>query len=414
MYGKVIGTSISVDCFHEVTKDGIYFLTEGQLDNPLPNHVDRVYTSLYNARVLQTRFEVNPDKIVSLPINEKLLIQDKIKRLNFYVTLIDAKQKPGAVMFLFEGDIGNILYAGKCCYGDSGFSQPLQSFLKVKKLDCLYVHSACPDCDSHSLSATAAVDEIVNIVRWNPNCKVVISDPCLREDLLSDLKIRLRMQICVSENLMKHLEEVGRGADFTLDHTKAQVIVTDRLHYRRKLNKKQPIFKIVLIPCSMKRTSQEIQEKQYKLEKKGYNVILYRNHCSPSELVALVKDIDARHSVLVRPGLPQQPFTQRRKDLVFWSHLGDFHQIVQFSDSIVDETLQLEMANEDGFEVSNELLQKAVESILADNSNHNEEVDRTGTPNRIHGSEASPPSSFILIDSDKESILSNDVVLNGK
>lgn len=42
--------------------------------------------------------------IVALDMNKKMLIQDSIKKLNFYVTLMDAKQKPGAVMFLFEGE----------------------------------------------------------------------------------------------------------------------------------------------------------------------------------------------------------------------------------------------------------------------------------------------------------------------
>lgn len=42
--------------------------------------------------------------IVALDMNKKMLIQDDIKKLNFYVTLMDAKQKPGAVMFLFEGE----------------------------------------------------------------------------------------------------------------------------------------------------------------------------------------------------------------------------------------------------------------------------------------------------------------------
>lgn len=42
--------------------------------------------------------------IVALDMDKKMLIQDSIKKLDFYVTLMDAKQKPGAVMFLFEGE----------------------------------------------------------------------------------------------------------------------------------------------------------------------------------------------------------------------------------------------------------------------------------------------------------------------
>ncbi|XP_046669048.1 5' exonuclease Apollo-like isoform X1 [Homalodisca vitripennis] len=409
MYGKVIGTSIAVDSFHEVTKDGIYFLTEGQLDAPLPTHVDRVYTSPYNARLLLTKFQVHPDKIISLPINEKLLIEDNIKNLNFNVTLIDAKQKPGAVMFLFEGDdIGSILYAGKCCYGETCLLRPLQSFLKVKKLDFLYVHPACPDCESHSLSVASAVDDIVNIIRWNPNCKIVINDPCFREDILSYLKDRIRSRICVSENVMKHLEEVGQGADFDLDHNAAQIIVTDKLHHNMRFSKQQPVFKVVLIPCSMKRSSVEIKMKVYNLSRKGYHVILYRNHCSPPELISMARDIDAKHTVLIRPPAVT-PLTEREKSLSFWSHLGDFHRIIQFSESIADETRQLAIAKDDDLEVSSAELQNAVECIIVDKEDHTVDlVDKTDSP---RGSELSPPSSFILIDSDIVTVASNDTVL---
>lgn len=57
----------------------------------------------------QDFFQVDAGKIVSMPVNQRFLIQDKIKNLDFYVTLLDAKQKPGAVMFLFEGKIKNII-----------------------------------------------------------------------------------------------------------------------------------------------------------------------------------------------------------------------------------------------------------------------------------------------------------------
>uniref|UniRef100_A0A1B6H0L2 Uncharacterized protein n=1 Tax=Cuerna arida TaxID=1464854 RepID=A0A1B6H0L2_9HEMI len=410
MYGKVIGTSIAVDTFYEVTKDGMYFLTEGHLDAPLPPHVDRVCTSPYNAMILETKYQVDKDKIVSLPINDKLLIQDKIKKLEFYVTLIDARQKPGAVMFVFEGeDIGSILYAGKCCYGETCFLRPLQTVLKGKKLDFLYVHSACPDCESHAMSVTTAVEEVVNIIRWNPNCKILINEPCFREDILLCLKDRIRSRICVSENFMKHLKDLKQDTDFDLDHTEAQVIVTDKLHHTMSSNKQQPVFKLILIPCSMKRSSQEIKMKLYNLDRKGYTVIIYRNHCSLQELISMVRDIDAKHTVLIRPPLVTPSLKDREKSLVYWSHLGDFHRIVQFCDSIADETQQLATANEDDLDVSNAELQNAVDYIIADKEHHT--VGVVDEPDSPHGSELSPPSSFILIDSDIETVASNDTVL---
>ncbi|KAG8280301.1 hypothetical protein J6590_084840 [Homalodisca vitripennis] len=176
----------------------------------------------------------------------------------------------------------------------------------------------------------------------------------------------------------------------------------------KRFSKQQPVFKVVLIPCSMKRSSVEIKMKVYNLSRKGYHVILYRNHCSPPELISMARDIDAKHTVLIRPPAVT-PLTEREKSLSFWSHLGDFHRIIQFSESIADETRQLAIAKDDDLEVSSAELQNAVECIIVDKEDHTVDlVDKTDSP---RGSELSPPSSFILIDSDIVTVASNDTVL---
>ncbi|XP_054273391.1 5' exonuclease Apollo-like [Macrosteles quadrilineatus] len=384
MYGKVIGKSISVDCFEEVTKNGIYFLTSGHLNSPLPPHVDRVYTSTHNAWLLQTKCKVDAGKIVSMPVNQRFLIQDKIKNLDFYVTLLDAKQKPGAVMFLFEGkEIGNILYAGKCCYSDTFFGKPLINFLKVKLVDYLYVHAPYEDRQSHSKTVSEAVDDIVNTIRWNSNCKIIISEPFFREDILTSLKFRLRKPISVSEPIMRHLEELGKGSDFQLDQSTAQVLVTHK-SIGKVTRFKQPVFKIVIVPCPMNLSKEEVEFKVSRLEARGYYVIFYRNHCSQQELVTLTRCINAKHTVLIRPTPLFMHPAEQPMNVTYWTRHGSICQILDFLDSFDRQKTKKSPHNEVNI------------------------LERSCVATDVKAREAKPPEAFILIESDLESNASRD------
>lgn len=107
--------------------------------------------------------------------------------------------------------------------------------------------------------------------------------------------------------------------------TKLTIIVFRRVH-------NAPVQKIILVPCSSKLSSKNSFVKLKKLKEKGYCVILYRNHCSRPELQSLVRDLNAKFTVLMRP-LDQESILTKKLDLDYWSHLGNLDKCLTFFDT---------------------------------------------------------------------------------
>ncbi|XP_042205403.1 5' exonuclease Apollo-like, partial [Homarus americanus] len=119
MNGCVIeGTPIAID-FWKPTKAPqarLFFLTHLHADHiqgltntwRLP-----IFTSPVNARLLEHKFKLPKSIFRELEVGETHLIPLDVNwDYTISVTVLDANHVPGAVMFLFQGYFGNILYCG--------------------------------------------------------------------------------------------------------------------------------------------------------------------------------------------------------------------------------------------------------------------------------------------------------------
>lgn len=170
----------------------------------------------------------------------------------------------------------------------------------------------------------------------------------------------------------------------------------------------------------MKRSTEAIREKLIKLKNKGYRVVLYRNHCSPPELISFVKAIRAKHTVLLRPQIPEASFVERKKDLNFWAHLGNINRIFEFLDTLQRET-EHKMEISDIAAVDAEITpQSSVDCVamegkfsteMKNKNDCSENSKECELVNKNETKELSVEESLILIESDVESVASKPTIL---
>lgn len=174
----------------------------------------------------------------------------------------------------------------------------------------------------------------------------------------------------------------------------------------------------------MNRSTEVIREKLIKLKNKGYRVILYRNHCSPPELVSFVNVISAKHTVLLRPQLPGLPCDKRNKDLNFWAHLGNFNIFIEFFNALQNETEKSMEVCDVGTVDAEITPQSSVDCIaVIEKVKELENKDcivvcdeemrlDSGSANIDNSKNHSVSDSLILIESDIESVVSKETILN--
>jgi len=152
--------NVSIDCFENGNiYSTAYFLSHCHTDhmkglrsyvfqNRLRNEARvYLYCSVITAHILtaQTSFAELSHKIKVLPLGVSTVVEihdpdDSVEEVT--VSLIPTGHCPGAVMFLFEGEMGNILYTGdfRLCEGDvSRFRQLHHLDGSVKVIDKLYL-----------------------------------------------------------------------------------------------------------------------------------------------------------------------------------------------------------------------------------------------------------------------------------
>ncbi|XP_019711470.1 5' exonuclease Apollo-like [Hippocampus comes] len=101
-----------------------------------------------------------------------LLPLDDIGKENMTVTLIDANHCPGAVMFLFEGYFGTILYTGDFRYSPSMLRE--LCLVTNAVIDVLYMDDTNCDPTRSIPSRKQAAQQIKEIIRSHPDHTVVL------------------------------------------------------------------------------------------------------------------------------------------------------------------------------------------------------------------------------------------------
>lgn len=319
--GKVIPhTPLAVDFWHVRKCLGVrlFFLSHMHSDHTVgltSTWSNRpIYCSPTTATLLRLKLQVKEQWIHPLELGEPhLLPLDDINKERLTVTLIDANHCPGAVMFLFEGYFGSILYTGDFRYTPSMLREPC---LRTNTtIDVLYLDNTNCDPNRTLPSRQRATQQIKEIIRSHPSHNVVIGLYALgKETLLLELAMEFKTWIEVSFERMETLKALELPDVFTTDPGAGRIRVVEQsaicsatLH---QWNKEQPTLAILptsrpvvsfhpnvhVVPYSDHSSYQELEDFVSAL--KPTSLIPIVGNYVPGSLSALVPS-KKRHEILV-------------------------------------------------------------------------------------------------------------------
>ncbi|XP_076598209.1 5' exonuclease Apollo [Chaetodon auriga] len=319
--GKVIPhTPLAVDFWHIRKCPGtrLFFLSHMHSDHTVgltSTWSNRpIYCSPTTATLLRLKLQVKEQWIHPLELGEPYLLPlDDIGKERLTVTLIDANHCPGAVMFLFEGYFGSILYTGDFRYTPSMLREPC---LRTNTtIDVLYLDNTNCDPNRTLPSRQRATQQIKEIIRSHPNHSVVIGLYALgKECLLLELAMEFKTWIEVSFERMETLKALELPDVFTTDPGAGRIRVVEQsaICYASLLqwNKEQPTLAILptsrplvsfhpnvhVVPYSDHSSYQELEDFVSAL--KPTSVIPIVGNYVPGSLSALVPS-RKRHEILV-------------------------------------------------------------------------------------------------------------------
>ncbi|XP_045912990.1 5' exonuclease Apollo [Micropterus dolomieu] len=254
--GKVIShTPLAVDFWHVRKCPGarLFFLSHMHSDHTVgltSTWSDRpIYCSPVTATLLRLKLQVKEQWIHPLELGDPYLLPlDDIGKERMTVTLIDANHCPGAVMFLFEGYFGSILYTGDFRYTPSMLREPC---LRTNTtIDVLYLDNTSCDPNRTLPSRQRATQQIKEIIRSHPNHNVVIGLYALgKESLLVELAMEFKTWIEVSFERMETLKALELPNVFTTDPGAGRIRVVEQSKIccatLRLWNEEQPTLAIL-------------------------------------------------------------------------------------------------------------------------------------------------------------------------
>ncbi|XP_040922474.1 5' exonuclease Apollo [Toxotes jaculatrix] len=309
--GKVIPhTPLAVD-FWQVRKcpgTRLFFLSHMHSDHTVgltSTWSNRpIYCSPTTATLLRLKLQVKEQWIHPLELSEPYMLPlDDIGKERLVVTLLDANHCPGAVMFLFEGYFGSILYTGDFRYTPTMLREPC---LRTNTtIDVLYLDGT--NCDPNRIlpSRQRATQQIKEIIRSHPNHNVVIGLYSLgKESLLLELAMEFKTWIEVSFERMETLKALELPDVFTTDPGAGRIRVVDQSAICsatfQQWNKEQPTLGILptsrplvsfhpnvhVVPYSDHSSYQELEDFVSAL--KPASLIPIAGKCVPGSLSALL------------------------------------------------------------------------------------------------------------------------------
>ncbi|XP_051508437.1 5' exonuclease Apollo isoform X1 [Myxocyprinus asiaticus] len=283
MNGKVIpNTPIAVDCWqlrkcHHVR---LFFLSHMHADHTSGlsstwSHRP-IYCSPLTAKLLKLKLQVKEKWIRPLEIGEAhMLLLDDLGKERLTVTLIDANHCPGAVMFLFEGYFGTILYTGDFRYTPSMLRE--QCLRNNINIDELYLDNTNCDPTRAVPSRQRATQQIKEIIRAHPGYTVVIGLYSLgKESLLVELAMEFKTWVEVDIERLDTLRVLELPDVFTTEPGtgRIRVVAQSKINAANLLawNKEQPT--IAILPTSRPMVSCH----------PNVHVVPYSDHSSYQEL----------------------------------------------------------------------------------------------------------------------------------
>ncbi|XP_017969780.1 PREDICTED: protein artemis isoform X1 [Theobroma cacao] len=176
------GLPFAVDTFSPSSKrKRHHFLTHAHKDHTsgISTHFSYpIYsTHLTKSLVLQHCPQLDDTLFVGIEAGESVVIDDPDGE--FQVTAFDANHCPGAVMFLFEGNFGNILHTGDCRLTPECLQNLPEKYISRKgkeplcRLDYVFLDCIFGRFSQSLPSKQSAIRQVINCIWKHPNAPMV-------------------------------------------------------------------------------------------------------------------------------------------------------------------------------------------------------------------------------------------------
>ncbi|XP_071816544.1 5' exonuclease Apollo-like [Apostichopus japonicus] len=290
----IVKTPIAVDYWrfnHGGNSNLIHFLSHMHSDhtNGLSSSWRRpIYCSEITGKLLNVKLNVSCRLVRVLEIGQPHIIPlSEGSTETMTVTLIDANHCPGAVMFLFQGYFGNILYTADFKYSPLMFTAPgldTSPLIDVLYLDNTYNDPRCK-WDSNEAAAKLIEDLIAPVIN---DANIVVALHNLgKEELLVQIAERFQRWIVVTPDRFETLQQLELPNVFTTDADASNIRVVTQpsitwknLTHWNSHSKKT----IVIVPTGLFMLS----KKKSSYDHPNVYLVPYSCHSSYSELMEFV------------------------------------------------------------------------------------------------------------------------------
>ncbi|XP_077224472.1 DNA repair metallo-beta-lactamase family protein [Tasmannia lanceolata] len=166
-----------------------------------------IYTTHLTENLLLQQFPQLDDSLfLDIEVGQSIVVNDPDGP--FSVTAFDANHCPGAVMFLFEGDFGNILHTGDCRLTPECLqSLPMKYLSKrgrenISSLDYLFLDCTFGRCPLKMPSKSSAIQQVINCIWKHPDASIVYltCDLLGQEEILVEISKTFGSKIYVDKN----------------------------------------------------------------------------------------------------------------------------------------------------------------------------------------------------------------------
>lgn len=304
-----------------------------------------IYTSPLNAKLASKvipNLGVAQKLLVPLELNTSHLIPlgDSENDPKIRVTLIDANHVPGAVIFVFNGYFGNIVYTGDFRYTPSMLeSSALKQLIAREDVDKVFLDNTYFFSECTFGCRSEVVEKVISFIKQHESHYFYIGANRLgKEDAFVKIAIDLNERICIDSDRLAIFQELELPDVFTLDPEKARIFIVNRNMITKKFllseNQKRPTIGLWLTALFY---NWEGNSPYQNCEVWDLNIFEYSDHSSYQEIIDFVAALKPKKIIpIVGSSKSNSNWLKRRKD--FEQHRNDMSSLGPFLSTLPTKT----------------------------------------------------------------------------
>ena len=194
-----------------------------------------IYTSPLNVKLaakIIPNLGATQNLLVPLELNTSHLIPlgDSENDPKVRVTLIDANHVPGAVMFVFNGFFGNVIYTGDFRYTPSMCeNQALKQLIKWEDVDEVFLDNTYFFSKCTFGSRVEVIEKVISFIKQHDSHHIYIGANRLgKEHAFVKIAVALNERICVDKERLSIFQELELPDVFTMDPGNARIFIVNR------------------------------------------------------------------------------------------------------------------------------------------------------------------------------------------